>query len=134
MRGDPVVKLEEIKEALKEPAAASVALGAASLALAVPLWLLIPIVLVVLGLGIYLVVSFLPFVVAGIIFVLTYWLLKRVGMREPYVYVLPLALGLLSLIPAFIPEMQGAIVSSLNVGARAMGVLETAGLVLKLMR
>lgn len=111
------------KESLKEPKTAVVTLGALSVFASLPLWLLLPVVLIALGLGLYVVISFLPFFVAGVVFGFTYWILDRVGMKSPWNWILPFAFGLLALTPAFVPGMRAAVASSLNAGASAMGII-----------
>lgn len=110
-------------ESLKDPAKASLALGSLSLGMALPLWILIPLILVAVGISLYVIVSFLPFIIAGLIFGFTYWVLKRVGMREPFVWILPFAFGLLALVPAFVPGLRAAVMGTVNTGAQAMGIL-----------
>jgi len=115
---------EELKKALKDPATAAATLGPASLVLSLPLWLMIPLILIAVGLGLYIVVSFLPFIVAGVIFGMTYWLLKRAGTPEPWVWALPVLFGLLAIAPAFVPAFRAFVLAQVNAQAAAMGILE----------
>lgn len=111
------------KERLKEPKTAAVTLGAFSVFASLPLWLLLPMVFIALGLGLYIVISFLPFFVAGVVFGFTYWILNRVGMKGPWNWILPFGFGLLALTPALVPGMRAAVASSINAGASAMGLI-----------
>ena len=100
-------------------------LGGFSLLLGLPLFILIPVVLVALGVGLYMVITLLPVLVFGGVFVIMYKVCKWSSLREPYLYLLPAVLAFVSLLPMVIPQFKALGVSAL---ASMQGVSAQLGL------
>lgn len=107
------------KETLTEPSRAAMILGPLSLGLALPLAVLIPVVLVLLGVGVYIIIQILPIIVMGTVFFIVYLICRAVKMREPWMYIIPLLMGFVSLIPLMIEPLRDSLLSAGGVNCQS---------------
>jgi len=113
----------KLPEELRKPTESALALGPLAFALSIPLWLFIPLLLLAVGFGLFLVISALPFIIAALVFGIFYWLFTKAGMPDPYRWVLPMGFGLVALIPAFVPGLRAFVLGTINAQAQAMGFI-----------
>jgi len=126
---------EFLDETVNEPADSTLALGSLSFLGSIPLWLFIPIILISLGVGIYVTVTVLPFLVSGLVMFLFYLLFDYFDVDSPWLYVGPVLFGTIALLPMFVPQIMEAMVSGISgqfTGAEAVqaqgfidGIIET---------
>jgi len=73
-----------------------------------PLIVAIPIVLIMLGVGIYLIVTLMPFIVAGAVFILALFLARWLKLPEPWNIGVPVLAGLVAITPYFVHSLSQA--------------------------
>ena len=124
-----------VKKALKKQAVASVAIMGLGASLGLPLFLLIPIVLLAIGVGIYVIVTLMPFIIAGIVFIAAFLVARVLKIGEPWKLIIPIIAAVLALFPYFVHSLSlsMASVSSSVSGASFPGVSMTSTGVLEIL-
>jgi hypothetical protein len=80
--------------------------------LGLPLFLLLPILLIGIGVGIYLIVTLMPFIIAGAVFVVALLVARELKIRQPWEVVLPMLAGLVALFPYFTSSLALSMASA----------------------
>lgn len=100
-------------EEMKKTAGAVV--GLLSFLFSLPLWVIIPLLLILFGAGIYLVVLLTPFIVAISIFIMTYFLMNKVAkIEENKSLIISLLFSTIALIPQY---LLGSVLMNYTVSA-----------------
>jgi len=117
---------------LREPSGSVMALGPLSFLGGLSLWITIPLILMGLTVISVVVWNLIPFFVAAIVMLITYWVVSHFGMRDPWRHVLPVIFGLIALMPAFMGWVHRIASSSVATAAathaqavQAQGILES---------
>lgn len=76
-----------------------------------PLIILIPVLLVTLGVGIYLVVTLLPFIVAGAVFIFAFYVARWLKIPEPWNILVPVGAALIAIMPHFVKSFTAGTMS-----------------------
>jgi len=123
---------KKIGGVLREPSGSVMALGPLSFLSGLSLWITIPLILMGLTVISVVVWNLIPFFVAAIVMLITYWIVSHFGMREPWRHVLPVIFGLIALMPAFMGWVHRIASSSVATAAathaqavQAQGILES---------
>lgn len=105
------------------------ALGPLAFLGSLPLWIVLPVLLVLLGVGIYLTIQLLPFIVSGLVMILFYLVFDYIlDVETNWKYYGSIILGLVALVPFMFPSLRGAVAGNLSgmVSPSALGVTSQA--------
>jgi hypothetical protein len=104
---------EEVEEAVgkvSQPAKAA-AVGVLGALAGLPLIILLPVLLVIFGLGIYLVITLTPFIVAGAVFILAFFVARWIKLKDPWNILVPVGAGLIAILPTFVGSFSSSLAS-----------------------
>ena len=101
-----------VTKALEKQAVASVGIMGLGATLGLPLFLLLPIALIAIIGSIYIVITLMPFIIAGAVFVIALLLARGLKIREPWEIIIPLFAGLLALFPYFVSSLALSMASA----------------------
>lgn len=100
--------VKEVEEAVSKasvPAKAAV-VGVFGALAGLPLIILVPVLLVTIGLGIYVVVTLIPFIVAGTVFILAFYVARWIKLTEPWNVLVPVGAALIAILPNFVSSLS----------------------------
>jgi len=125
-------ELRGLANFLRKPAGDVLFLGGLSFLAGTSLWLVIPILLVMFGVGAAVAFALIPWFVAAIVMVITWKVMDWAGTPDRWKYTLAIVFGLISLTPTFIDWIQQAMATSVSATAatqaqavRSQGFLST---------
>jgi len=84
--------------------------------------IVIPLLLLFIGATIYIIATITPFLVAGVMFFITFCLCRKLNVPHPWSVVIPMFFGMVSLFPFFVDTLRSLAVTQVAVSA---GVTET---------
>jgi len=122
-----MVTKEQVSEFLNRPSESVIPLGIFSFLGGTALWIAVPVILLILGAGIWFVIQILPFLVAGGAMFFFYWLFGKFDIKEPWRTLGPILFGAVALLPMFIPQTQSLVVGQVSSTAVATGATTQAG-------
>lgn len=124
---------KKIAGTLRHPSGAIMALGPLAFLGGLSLWILIPVLLIIFAVGWTILWNLIPFFVSGIVMFITYYLLRHIKMKEPWLHVLPIFFGAIALLPVLIDAVRetavssaGAVAATSTQAVQAQGFLEGA--------
>lgn len=113
---------EKVSNTLKKPASSLLVFGPLGFLGGFSMILVIPILLITAGVGLYAIMQFLPFIIAGVLFLIFYKIGQLVNIKKPYNLVVPFIVACIGFSSLFIDSLRSMAMGQIQTGVAAMGV------------